>query len=67
MYTEKEKHLCLREYLDSQGIKFSWFASQIGVAPSYFYHMIIGSKTIPKKYWKKITQVTKGEIVFDEK
>lgn len=61
----QEKNIFL-DYLDTKGIKYKWFAEQIGMNRVQWEDVIHNKKKCPKKYWTTIVVVSKGEITIDD-
>lgn len=56
----------LSEYIRKNGIQQKWFASQIGINYSLLSKAMRGHAQVPKKYWKKIIKLTKGEVTLED-
>lgn len=63
-YEIEKMNIC--EYLKKHGISQKWFASQLGLAPSYICSICKGRKKMPKKYWTKVIFLTKGEVSLED-
>lgn len=55
----------LKDYLDSNGIKYTSFAKKIGVTLSTIYNIFKGND-IRLSIAIKIHQITKGEVSFED-
>jgi predicted transcriptional regulator len=56
----------LKNYLDDNGIRLSWFAEKIGISVGTLSKFLKGKGKLPKKCWKKVVVVTKGKISMKE-
>lgn len=54
----------IRCYLESNGLQSRWFAEKLGISKAYFYNILAGRASLPKKQWKLIIEMTKGEITL---
>ena len=52
------------EFFERSGIQKKWFAERIGIEPKYFYQIVTGRFTLPKKYWAEVIEMTNGKISF---
>ncbi len=53
--------MTVKEYLDSRGIKLTWFAAQVGVSSRTIYNIIEGLGT-SKPVAYRIEQITNGLV-----
>lgn len=54
----------LRLYIEGKGIKQIWLAKQLGIDPRQLNSYLKGRESMPVKYWRKIIEVTQGEIIL---
>ncbi len=64
MTTEKASPTKLKKYLISYGVKYDWFARQMGLSPNYFYHLINGKRNVPEKHWDAIERLTHNLVKY---
>jgi DNA-binding transcriptional regulator YdaS (Cro superfamily) len=56
----------LNEYIDKNGLRKNFFAEKLGMTPAQLTNVLTGRSKLPKKYWKRLEQITKGEISVNE-
>lgn len=56
----------LKEYLDKNGIRITWFAEQIGIHRNALAEAVYGRRPIPAKYWKKIVILTENQVKLED-
>lgn len=56
----------LKNYLEDNGIRLSWFAEKIGISVGTLSKFLKGKGKLPKKSWKKVVIATKGKISMKE-
>lgn len=54
----------VRNYLENNGLQSRWFAEKLGISKQYFYNILAGRASLPKKQWKLMIEMTKGEITL---
>lgn len=59
----KEK---FNRFFEENGLQKQWFAKKIGINREAFYQIINGHHTLPEKYWKKVIEITKGQITLGD-
>ena len=56
----------LKDYLEENGIKKTWFAQKIGCKATYLIGFLAGRNTMAVKYWENIVKITKNHVTFDD-
>lgn len=56
----------IKEYLEYHGLKQKWLADKIGMSSSHMSQVIRGVVKVPKKYMKKIVEVTDNEVTLED-
>ena len=56
----------LKDYIKKYGFRKGWFADQIGIHPTFFSDCLGGRRRIPRKYWKKIVELTQKKVKIED-
>jgi transcriptional regulator with XRE-family HTH domain len=56
----------IREYLKKRHILMKDFADVIGISQELFYQIMRGERSLNKKYWKKIVDLTGNAVTFKD-
>lgn len=56
----------LNEYLAENGCLKNWFAKKLGTTSPIMWAICNGHKSIPRKYWAKLIETTKGYVTLDD-
>ncbi len=56
----------LKKFLNENGIKKKYFATELGITNNLFSKMMTNPGKIPKKYWVKIEKLTRGYVTADD-
>lgn len=64
------KHDKLREklhnYFENTGVQKKWFAEKMGMEVQQFYQILHGTRDCPKKYWRRIVELTNNKITLTD-
>lgn len=56
----------IKKYFENSGVKKMWFAQQIGMDRTTFYHMLLGKRIIAPRFWNKIIEVSNNFITLED-
>ncbi len=54
MQTDVRPKANLKAFLDERGVKYSWVATQLGVTPSHFHHVMVGRRELTEANAEKL-------------
>lgn len=54
----------LRNYFDEKGLRMDKFAHRLGLSKMQMYQVVGNRVNLPKKCWKKMIELTDGEITL---
>ncbi len=56
----------LKDFLDKNGIKQTFFAEKLGIRHQQLSLILRGKAKLPKKVWKKVVELTNNEITMND-
>lgn len=54
----------LKNYFKENGLQKKWFAQQLGIPAQQFSQIVCGYAPLPRKYWRKVIELTHGKITL---
>ncbi len=55
-----------KEYFIETGVQKVWLARKLGITPASMWTLCAGKKPVPRKYWERLVEHTRGFITLED-